>query len=107
MGCLRREPCRVPASQLDRERVYEASLSLVDGGWSISAAVAETSPERARNVSAELNRVLLELVLCAVVLGEPAVGLRAELVRPSSPQGRPAPPEGVIEHSVLGLRSNS
>jgi hypothetical protein len=28
-------------------------------------------------------------------------------VRLSSPQGRPAPPEGVIEHSVLGLRSNS
>jgi hypothetical protein len=85
---------------------FEASFSPVDGGWHISAAVAETSPERVRKVSAELNQVMLELVLCAVVLGEPAVGLRAEPVRLSSPQGRPAPPEGVIEHSLLGLRSN-
>jgi hypothetical protein len=39
----------------------------------------------------------LEWVLGAVVLGEPTVGLRADLVRLSSLQGRPAPPEGVIE----------
>ena len=71
--------------------------------FTISAA--ETSSERARKVSAELNRVLLELVLSTIVLGEPAAGLRAELVTLSSPPGRPAPPEGVIEHSILGLRS--
>ena len=87
-------------------RAFEASFSPVNGGWRISAAVAETSPERVRKISAELNRVLLELVLSAVVLGEPTVGLRAELVRLSSSQERPAPPEGVIEHSLLGLRSN-
>jgi hypothetical protein len=46
-----------------------------------------------------------QLVLSAVVLGEPAAGLRAELVRLSSPQDRPAPPAGAIEHSILGLRS--
>jgi hypothetical protein len=72
----------------------------------ISAAVVESSPERAREVSAEFNRVLLELVLSAIVLGEPAVGLRAELVRLTLSQGRPAPPQGAIEHSVLSLRSN-
>ncbi len=86
--------------------VFEASFSPVDGGWHISAAVVESTSERARKASAELNRVLLELVLSAIVLGEPATGLRAELVRLSLPQGRPAPPEGVIEHSILGLRSN-
>jgi hypothetical protein len=86
--------------------VFEASFSPVDGGWRISAAVAESSPERVRNVSAQRNRVLLELVLSAIVLGEPAAGLRAELVRLSVPQDRPAPPEGVIEHSILGLRSS-
>jgi len=61
--------------------------------------------ERARKVSAELNRVLLELVLSTILLGEPAAGLRAELVRLSSPPGHPAPPEGMIEHSIVGLRS--
>lgn len=86
--------------------VLEASFSPVDDGWHISAAVVETSSKRARKVSAELDQVLLELVLSAIVLGEPAAGLRAELVRLSSPQGRPSPPEGVTEHSILGLRSN-
>jgi hypothetical protein len=70
-----------------------------------AAAVAESDPKRVRNVSAQLNRVLLELVLNAIVLGEPAAELRAELVRLTSPKDRPPPPEGVIEHSILGLRS--
>lgn len=73
--------------------VFEAAFSPAGRGWRISAAVIESSPERARKVSAELNRVLLELVLSAIVLGEPAIGLRAELVRllaarpPSAPGG--------------------
>jgi hypothetical protein len=83
--------------------VFEASFSPAGDGWHISAA--ETSSERERKVPAELNGVLLELVLSTIVLGEPTVGLRAELVRLSSLPGRPAPPEEVIEHSILGLRS--
>jgi hypothetical protein len=83
--------------------VFEASFSPAGDGWHISAA--ETSSERASKVSAELNRVLLELVLSAILLGEPAASLRAELVRLSSPPGRPAPLEGVTEQSILGLRS--
>jgi hypothetical protein len=67
---------------------FEASFSPADGGWRISAGVAETSPERVRKVSAELNRVLLELVLSAVVLGEPAVGLR-RAGEPLLPTGTP------------------
>jgi hypothetical protein len=86
--------------------VFEASFEPADGGWRISTAVVESSPERARKSPAELSRVLLELVLSAIVLGEPAAGLRAELVRLSSPQDRPMPPEGVIEHSILGLRTD-
>jgi hypothetical protein len=73
--------------------VLEASFSPAGDGWHISAA--ETSSERERKVPAELNGVLLELVLSTIVLGEPAVGLRAELVGLSSPPARPAPPEGV------------
>src|SRR5690348_52072 len=84
--------------------IFEATFSPADGGWRISGAAVGLS--RARTVSAELNRVLLELVLCAIVLGEPAAGLRAELVRLSVPPDCPAPPAGVIEHSVLGLRSD-
>ena len=72
--------------------VFEASFSPAGDGWHISAA--QTSSERARTVCAELNRVLLELVLSTIVAGEPAAGLRAELVRLSSPPGRPAPPQG-------------
>ena len=72
--------------------MFEASFSPAGDGWHISAA--ETSSERASKVSAELNRVLLELVLSTILLGEPAVGLGAELVRLSSPPGRPAPVEG-------------
>ena len=84
--------------------MFEASFSPAGGGWHIAAA--QTSSERVRTVSAELNRVLLELVLSTILLGEPAAGLRAELVRLSSPPGRPAPPEAAIGHSILGLRSD-
>ncbi len=74
--------------------VFEATFSPASEGWRISAAVAESGPERPRTVSAELSRVLLELVLSAIVLGEPAAGLRAELVRLSSPQDWPTAPAG-------------
>jgi hypothetical protein len=84
--------------------VFEVTFSPAGGGWRMSGAVVGSS--RARTVSAKLNRVLLELVLCAIVLGEPAVRLRAELVRLSWPSEGPAPPQGVIEHSALGLRSD-
>lgn len=83
--------------------MFEASFARAGCGWRISAAVA--SRERVRHVSEQLNRVLLELVLSAVVLGEPATDLRAELVRLTLTQDGPAPPDGVIEHTILGLRS--
>lgn len=87
--------------------MFEASFSPIDGGWHVSAAVVESNSKRARNVSAQLNRVLLELVLSAIVLGEPAADLRTELVQLSLPQDHPAPPAGLVEHSILGLRSES
>lgn len=74
--------------------VFEASFSPADGGWHISAAVAESDSKRVRNVSAQRNRVLRELVLSEIVLGERAADLRAELVRLSLPKDRPAPPDG-------------
>jgi hypothetical protein len=86
--------------------VFEATFSPVDGGWQISAAVAESDRDRARLASPEYSRVTLELVLSAIVLGESATELRAELVRLSRPADRPAPPPGLIEHSALGERSD-
>ncbi|MFJ9614010.1 hypothetical protein [Streptomyces noursei] len=52
------------------------------------------------------DRLMLELVLSALVLGESAVELRsalAELTRSSSGSGELA--AGVVEHSAVGLRS--
>lgn len=85
--------------------MFQASFSPAGGSWHIAAAVAESDPQCVRNASARLNQVLLELVLNAIVLAEPAAELRAELVRLTSRQDHPPPPEGVIEHSILGLRS--
>ena len=51
---------------------------------------------------------MVELVLCAIVLGERAVDLRAELVLLTSQEaGCTDLPAGLIEHGALGLRSNA
>jgi len=86
--------------------MFEAAFSRVPHGWRISAAVTESAPKGARDARAQASQILLELVLCSVVLGEPATGLRAELVRLCSPPDRPAPPPGLVEHTLLGLRSD-
>ncbi|MER7460879.1 hypothetical protein [Micromonospora sp. NPDC126480] len=87
--------------------IFEASFSPVSGGGlRISAATVESDPSRYRRSSDRYDRVMVELVLSAIVLGEPAVDLRAELVALTSQEsGRTDLPAGVIEHSALGLRS--
>jgi hypothetical protein len=74
--------------------IFEATFSPADGGWRISAAIAESGPQQVRGAPAQFNKVLLELVLCSVILGEPASELRAEFVRLCSPRDRPDPPRG-------------
>ncbi|MEU4334816.1 hypothetical protein AB0F59_09340 [Micromonospora lupini] len=87
--------------------VYEASFSPVPGdGWRISGVAVESDPSRYRRSSDQYDRVLVEMVLSGIVLGEPAVDLRAELVALTTQRaGRTDLPAGVIEHSALGLRS--
>ncbi|MCF0092083.1 hypothetical protein [Micromonospora sp. MH99] len=87
--------------------IYEASFSPVPGGgWRISALVVESDPSRYRRRSDQYDRVMVELVLSGIVLGEPAVDLRAELVALTTQEsGRADLPAGVVEHSALGLRS--
>ncbi|MGS2619315.1 hypothetical protein ACVCAH_33050 [Micromonospora sp. LZ34] len=89
--------------------IFEASFSSVGGGgWRISAATVESDPSRYRRSSERYDRVMVELVLSAIVLGEPAVDLRAELVALTSQKsGRTDLPAGLIEHSALGLRSTA
>jgi len=58
--------------------IFEASFSPVArGGWRISAAVVESDPTRYRR-SEQFDRVMLELVLSSVILGELAQDIRAE-----------------------------
>ncbi|MFI6821631.1 hypothetical protein ACIBJE_11855 [Micromonospora sp. NPDC050187] len=88
--------------------IFEASFSPVDGGgWCISAGTVESDPSRYRRSSDRYDRVMVELVLSAIVLGEPAVDLRAEMVELTMQKtGRTDVPAGLIEHSALGLRSS-
>jgi hypothetical protein len=85
------------------------------GGWRISAGkvvrdrsdlITRLLPGRRRD-SDVFNLVLLELVVSAIVLGEPARELRAKLddvVRKRAPDPEDIP-AGYIEHFYLGQRS--
>ncbi|MEV4595915.1 hypothetical protein AB0K15_00765 [Amycolatopsis sp. NPDC049253] len=89
--------------------IYEASFARVsEGGRRIASAVVEGDRERYRSMGDERDRLMLELVISAIVLGEPAAdlwaGLRELTGRASGKRDLPA---GVVEHSALGLRSES
>jgi hypothetical protein len=95
---------------------YEATFAPADGGgWQISQAV--TAGERFRAIKRliskryrgddEFDSVLLELVLSTIVLGESAQELRAKLVDlTEKSSGDTTAPPGLIEHSLLGERSD-
>ncbi|WP_199545773.1 hypothetical protein [Streptomyces sp. N35] len=89
--------------------VFEATFAPVDGGGrQITRAVAEGDTDRYRSTDDAYDCVMLELVLSAIVLGEPATGLRSKLVELTRRQSPSADaPAGVIQHSALGLRSDS
>jgi hypothetical protein len=89
--------------------VFAATLAPVDGGgWRIASAVVERDAERYGNTDDVYDCVMLELVITAIVLGEPAPELRSRLVELTRRKSRSADaPAGVIQHSALGLRSDS
>ncbi|MFB7927910.1 hypothetical protein ACFC4C_02255 [Streptomyces sp. NPDC056039] len=88
--------------------VFAATFAPVDGGgWRIASAVVERDAERYGNTDDAYDCVMLELVITAIVLGEPAPELRSRLVELTRRKSRPADaPAGVIQHSALGLRSD-
>ena len=64
--------------------IYEATFApTAAGGRRIIKAVVEREPERYRGSDEVYDRVMLELVLSAIVLGEPAQELRGTIVEHS------------------------
>ncbi|MXG30210.1 hypothetical protein [Streptomyces sp. YIM 132580] len=89
--------------------VFAATFAPDDtGGWRIASAVVERDSERYGRTDDAYDCVMLELVITAIVLGEPAPELRSRLVELTRQKSRSADaPVGVIQHSALGLRSDS
>ncbi|MFJ1843624.1 MULTISPECIES: hypothetical protein [unclassified Streptomyces] len=88
--------------------VFAATFAPVDdGGWRIAGAVVERDRERYRGADDDYDCLMLELVISAIVLGEAAPDLRAELVELTRQKsGSADAPAGIIQHSALGLRSD-
>ncbi|GAA3033934.1 hypothetical protein FHS39_002381 [Streptomyces olivoverticillatus] len=60
--------------------IFQATFAPADeGGWQITAAVVERDRRRYRGDDDEYNCLMLELLISAVVLGEPAQEPRAKL----------------------------
>lgn len=80
--------------------VFAATFAPVgDGGRRVARAVVERDPERYKGTDDGYDCVLLELVINAIVLGEPAHDLRSKLVmwtrrRSGSADAPPPPPLG-------------
>ncbi|MEU1034471.1 hypothetical protein ABZ402_38355 [Streptomyces mirabilis] len=89
--------------------VYEVSFAPAAGrGRRIASAVVEADGERYRSMGDEYDCLMMELIISAIVLGEPAAELRAGLVELTArASGKSDLPSGLVEHSVLGLRSGS
>ncbi|MBD0675160.1 hypothetical protein [Streptomyces sp. CBMA156] len=89
--------------------IFEATFAPADGGGrQITEAVVERDPERRRSSDDEYDCLLLELVLSTIVLGEPAQELRSEFMELTRRRsGNADVPAGLVQHSALGLRSDS
>ena len=61
--------------------VYEVSFAPAAGRWEgVASAVVEADGERYRSMGDEYDCLMMELIISAIVLGEPAAELRAGLV---------------------------
>ncbi|MER6844661.1 hypothetical protein, partial [Streptomyces platensis] len=89
--------------------VFAATFAPADGGgWRVAHAVVERDPERYRGTDDDYDCLMLELVIRGIVLGEPALDLRSKLVElRRRTSGSADVPAGLVQHSALGLRSDS
>ncbi len=100
--------CRGDVLRLHRSEtgygIYEATfVPTADGGRRIARALVEGHARRYRSPSTEYDALVLELVVSAVLLDEPAHGLRAALTRlMRAASGVADMPSEVVEHSILG-----
>ena len=70
--------------------------------------MVERDRGRYRGEDDEYDCLMLELVLSTIVLGEPAQDLRTKLVELTRRRsGNADAPAGPVQHSALGLRSDS
>lgn len=86
--------------------IYEVSFSPVaDDGRKMTSAVVETDPERYRRTGDDFDRLMLELIISGIVLGEPAEELRAAFsnLHPDTTDLH----RQAMQHSVLGVRPRS
>lgn len=88
--------------------VYAATFAPVeDGGRWIVSALVERDGHRYKGTDDGYDCLMLELVITAIVLGEPALELRSKLVELTRrDSGSADVPAGLVQHSVLGLRTD-
>lgn len=87
---------------------FAATFAPVEGGgWRMDSAVVERDSERYRGTDDAYDCVMIELVISAIVLGESATDLRTKLVELTRRKSGSDAPTGLIQHSALGLRSDS
>ncbi|WP_067537612.1 hypothetical protein [Nocardia crassostreae] len=89
--------------------MYELSFApSAAGGRKITSAVVETDPQRHRRISDDYDRVMIELIITDVILGEPARELRAALAAAiaESRSGTTELSQQAMQHSVLGSHPN-
>lgn len=87
--------------------IYEVSFSpLADGGRKITSAAVETDRQRYLRTSDEYDRIMIELIISSVVLGEAAPELRAAFVAAiaESRSGTTEISQQATQHSVIGSR---
>ncbi|MFD6494908.1 hypothetical protein [Streptomyces sp. NPDC060188] len=87
---------------------FAATFAPVEsGGWRIDSAVVERDTERYRGTDDAYDCAMLELGISAIVLGESATDLRTKLVELTRRKSGSDASTGLIQHSALGLRSDS
>lgn len=89
--------------------IYEVSFApAMGGGREIASAVVESDPARYRRTGDAYDCLMMELIISATILGEPATELRTRFreLHAATPGGNDLP-AAAAQHSALGPRSDS